>query len=248
MPYAIFFIQRMRTEFNCAVISGKPKVAFRETIGREAKFDYLHKKQTGGAGQFGRVIGRIEPLPEESITELEFVDATVGMNIPKNFVPSIEKGFLEICERGLLTGHKLAGVRFVLEDGAAHGVDSSDLAFRLAAAGAVREAFPKAAPLILEPIMSVEVNIPQEFQGVVISGLNRRHGAITGTDAAEGYVTIYAEVPLNDMFGYSTELRSQTQGKGEFTMEYSKYLPASQQVQAGLVEKFDLERIKKAKR
>ncbi|XP_066024162.1 elongation factor G, mitochondrial isoform X3 [Pocillopora verrucosa] len=242
------YTERMRTEFNCPVISGKPKVAFRETISGKATFEYLHKKQTGGAGQYGRVIGRIEPMPQESLTELEFVDETVGMNIPKNFIPSIEKGFLEICERGLLTGHKLAGIRFVLEDGAAHGVDSSDLAFRLAAMGAMREAFPNASPLILEPIMSVEVNIPQEFQGVVISGLNRRHGAITGTDAAEGYVTIYAEVPLNDMFGYSTDLRSQTQGKGEFTMEYCKYLPASQQVQAELIEKFNVERLKKAKR
>jgi len=241
------YTERMRTEYNCPVIAGKPKVAFRETIGKEANFDYLHKKQTGGAGQFGRVIGRIEPMPEDKVTEIEFVDATVGMNIPKNFIPSIEKGFQEICERGLITGHKLAGIRFILEDGAAHGVDSSELAFKLAAIGAMREAFPKAAPLILEPVMSVEVNIPQEFQGAVISGLNRRHGVITGTDAAEGYVTIYADVPLNDMFGYSTELRSQTQGKGEFSMEYSKYMSASQQVQAELMEKFDLERLRKAR-
>lgn len=240
------YTERMRTEYNCPVVAGKPKVAFRETIGKEARFDYLHKKQTGGAGQFGRVIGRIEPMPEAA-TDIEFLDATVGMNIPKNFIPAIEKGFQEICERGLITGHKLAGIRFVLEDGAAHGVDSSELAFRLAAIGAMREAFPKASPLILEPVMSVEVNIPQEFQGAVISGLNRRHGMITGTDAAEGYVTIYAEVPLNDMFGYSTELRSHTQGKGEFAMEYSKYLAASQQVQAELMEKYDLERLKKAK-
>ncbi|CAH3170061.1 unnamed protein product, partial [Pocillopora meandrina] len=111
------YTERMRTEFNCPVISGKPKVAFRETISGKATFEYLHKKQTGGAGQYGRVIGRIEPMPQESLTELEFVDETVGMNIPKNFIPSIEKGFLEICERGLLTGHKLAGIRFVLEDG-----------------------------------------------------------------------------------------------------------------------------------
>ncbi|XP_073256670.1 elongation factor G, mitochondrial-like [Porites lutea] len=240
------YTERMLTEYNCPVVAGKPKVAFRETIGKEARFDYLHKKQTGGAGQFGRVIGRIEPMPEAA-TDIEFLDATVGMNIPKNFIPAIEKGFQEICERGLITGHKLAGIRFVLEDGAAHGVDSSELAFRLAAIGAMREAFPKASPLILEPVMSVEVNIPQEFQGAVISGLNRRHGMITGTDAAEGYVTIYAEVPLNDMFGYSTELRSHTQGKGEFAMEYSKYLAASQQVQAELMEKYDLERLKKAK-
>ncbi|XP_020602430.1 elongation factor G, mitochondrial-like [Orbicella faveolata] len=184
------YTERMRTEYNCPVIAGKPKVAFRETIGKAASFDYLHKKQSGGAGQFGRVIGRIEV----SFTR---------------FIPAFSVTWAYY--HPLLT------------------------------------AFPKAAPLILEPIMAVEVNIPQEFQGVVIAGLNRRRGVITGTDAAEGYVTIYAEVPLNDMFGYSTDLRSQTQGKGEFAMEYCKYMAASQQVQAELMERFDLERLKKTK-
>lgn len=242
------YIERIKMEYNCPVVSGNPKVAFRETISKEAIFDYTHKKQTGGSGQFGRVIGKLELMPEDSLTKVEFVDATVGMNIPKNFIPAIEKGFLEACERGFMTGHKLVGVRFVLEDGAAHAVDSSEMAFRMATISAMREAFNKASPIILEPIMSLEVNAPNEFQGVVIGGINRKHGVITGTDGGEGYFTVYAEVPLKDMFGYATDLRSQTQGKGEFTMEYCKYLPASHQVQAELVERFNLERLKKAKK
>ncbi|EDO46028.1 predicted protein [Nematostella vectensis] len=242
------YTERMRLEYNCPVICGKPKVAFRETIGKEASLDFRPKSRVAAAGQYGKVVGKIEPMPPESITKNEFVDATVGMNIPKNFIPAIEKGFYEACERGFITGHKVAGVRFVLEDGAAHAVDSSEMAFRMATIGAFREAFNKAAPMILEPIMSVEVNAPQEFQGTVIAGVNRRHGQVTGTDANEGYFTLFAEVPLNDMFGYATELRSQTQGKGEFTMEYCRYLPALAQVQAELMDRFNVEKLKKAKR
>jgi len=232
------YTERLKSEYNCAVSTGKPKVAFRETITAPASFDYQHKKQTGGSGQFGRVIGKLEMLPEESITKIEFADATVGMNIPKSFIPAIEKGFLEACERGFITGHRMCGLRFVLEDGAAHAVDSSELAFRLAAIGAVKQALEKARPIVLEPIMSVEINIPQEFQGVTMASINKRKGVITGTDAIEDYSTIYCDVPLNDMFGYSNELRSLTQGKGEFTMEFTRYQPTSPQVQADLIDKF----------
>lgn len=241
------YTERMKSEYGCAVITGKPKVAFRETITAPASFDYQHKKQTGGSGQFGRVIGKIEILPEESLTKLEFLDATVGMNIPRSFIPSIEKGFYEACERGFLTGHKLCGIRFVLEDGAAHAVDSSELAFRLAAIGAVKQALEKARPIVLEPIMSVEINAPQEFQGSAMASINKRKGVITGTDAVEDYATVYCDVPLNDMFGYSSELRSLTQGKGEYTMEFTRYQPASPQVQAELMEKAGSNSQQKAK-
>eukprot|EP00795_Rhopilema_esculentum_P016252 gene16252-7631_t len=241
------YTERMKSEYNCPVLTGKPKVAFRETITAPASFDYQHKKQTGGSGQFGRVIGKLEVLPVESLTHLEFVDATVGMNIPKSFIPAIEKGFYEACERGFLTGHRMCGMKFTLEDGAAHAVDSSELAFRLAAIGAVKQALEKARPIVLEPIMLVEVNAPQEFQGAIMGSINKRKGLITGTDSVEDYATIYCEVPLNDMFGYSNELRSMTQGKGEFTMEFTKYQAASPQSQAELMEKYGTASAQKAK-
>lgn len=201
------YAQRMEREYGCQVQLGKPKVAFRESLVRPVEFDYLHKKQSGGQGQFGRVSGILEPLPAELNTNLEFSDETMGTNVPKQFVPGIEKGFRQCAEKGMLSGHKLSGVKFRLQDGAHHIVDSSELAFMLAAHGAVKECFEKGSWQIIEPIMSVEVTCPMEFQGSVIGQLGKRHGIITSTDGAEGWATVYAEVPLNDMFGYAGELR-----------------------------------------
>ncbi|XP_063967146.1 elongation factor G, mitochondrial-like [Lytechinus pictus] len=235
------YAQRMRNEYNCPVITGKPKVAFRETITGEVDFEYLHKKQSGGAGQFGKVIGTIEPLSPEQNTKFEFIDETVGTNIPKQFVPAIEKGFLEATEKGPLIGQKITGLRVRLFDGQHHMVDSSELAFRLAAIGALKQAMGKSHNQILEPIMDVEVNAPNEFQGAVIAGINKRTGVILGSDGGEGYFTLYCEVPLNDMFGYATELRSCTQGKGEYSMDYSRYQPTRPAVQEVLVQAYQTE-------
>ncbi|XP_039952809.1 elongation factor G, mitochondrial [Bactrocera neohumeralis] len=232
------YAQRMEREYGCPVTLGKPKVAFRETLVSACEFDYLHKKQSGGSGQYARIIGIMEPLPADQNTVLEFVDDTMGTNVPKQFVPGVEKGFREMAERGMLSGHKLSGIRFRLQDGGHHIVDSSELAFMLAAHGAVKDVFQSGSWQILEPIMMVEVTAPEEFQGAVMGQLSKRHGIITGTDGAEGWFTVYAEVPLNDMFGYAGELRSSTQGKGEFTMEYSRYSPCLPDVQEQIVRQY----------
>ncbi|XP_068140214.1 elongation factor G, mitochondrial [Drosophila tropicalis] len=232
------YAQRMEREYGCPVTLGKPKVAFRETLVGPCEFDYLHKKQSGGSGQYARIIGIMEPLPPSQNTLLEFVDETVGTNVPKQFIPGVEKGYREMAERGMLSGHKLSGIRFRLQDGGHHIVDSSELAFMLAAHGAIKEVFQNGSWQILEPIMLVEVTAPEEFQGAVMGHLSKRHGIITGTEGTEGWFTVYAEVPLNDMFGYAGELRSSTQGKGEFTMEYSRYSPCLPEVQEQIVRQY----------
>uniref|UniRef100_H2ZAD4 Elongation factor G, mitochondrial n=1 Tax=Ciona savignyi TaxID=51511 RepID=H2ZAD4_CIOSA len=230
------YAQRMNNEYGLNVTLGKPKVAFRETITSRVEFDYTHKRQSGGAGQFGRLIGYIEPLPEERNTELEFLDKTVGTNVPRNYMSAIKKGFLEdCCDKGPLVGARVMGVRFVVEDGASHMVDSSDIAFRLAAQGAAAQAFEKSHKIISEPIMTVEVTAPAEFQSAVLSSINKRKGVINDQDVDSDYVTVTCDVPLNDMFGYASELRSVTEGKGEYAMEFCRYQPCREDVQEELV-------------
>ncbi|CAL8072765.1 unnamed protein product [Calicophoron daubneyi] len=220
------YAQRLAREYNAPCVLGKPRVAFRETLAEPFEFDYLHKKQSGGAGQYGRVIGILEPLPAAENTQLLFSDETVGTHIPKNFVPAVEVGFRKTCSEGMLAGQKISGVRFRLQDGDHHIVDSSDWAFQLAAEGAMKQAMREGHWLLLEPIMLVESSAPAEFQGQLLASVSRRNGVIISTEIYEGYSTVVAEVPLNDMFGYATELRSLTEGKGEYSMEYLKYCPA----------------------
>ncbi|KAJ2487250.1 Elongation factor G, mitochondrial [Coemansia sp. RSA 2320] len=232
------YVERMRREYNVDCITGKPQVAFRETVTRKSPFVYTHKKQSGGAGQFGRVIGYIEPIDPEQHAELphEFVNNVMGGNIPTQYIPACEKGYMDGLQEGFMVGHPVVGVRMVLEDGAAHSVDSSELAFRLATFYAFREAFKQSSPRILEPVMTVEVSAPVEFQGNVLGSLNKRKGMIIDTETQEDYCVVAAEVPLNNMFGYSTELRSATQGKGEFSMEYKRHSPVLPNVQEDLIK------------
>jgi elongation factor G len=219
------YIERMKREYNCEVVAGKPQVAYRETISQKGEFYYTHKKQTGGSGQFARVCGYLEPLPADAVQQYEFVDDIVGGSIPREFIPACDKGFQEAIKKGSLIGFPVVGVRVVINDGAFHAVDSSEQAFKTAAIMGFREGYAAAKPIILEPMMKVEVQAPEDFQGSVVGQINQRRGTILESSTAEGYVTVVAEVPLNTMFGYSTDLRSATQGKGEFTMEFSKYSP-----------------------
>jgi elongation factor G len=254
------YCERLRREYNVDVITGKPRVNYRETCGRQTEFNYLHKKQSGGSGQFARVIGYIEPidpdeLAKEEQTEEEaaidpndvnamakkkieerkrrkmtkgtgailFENKIIGNAIPPEFIAAVEKGVQEASEKGILLGAPVQNVRFVLTDGQAHTVDSNELAFRTATKGALREAMLKSNPYLLEPIMAVSVTVPDECQGAVVGGINRRRGTILETQARDGFSIIDAEVPLAEMFGYSTDLRATTQAKGEFTMEFLKH-------------------------
>ncbi|KAB2056154.1 hypothetical protein ES319_A11G084600v1 [Gossypium barbadense] len=229
------YVERIRREYKVDAIVGKPRVNFRETITQHAEFDYLHKKQSGGQGQYGRVCGYVEPLPPGSPIKFEFENMIVGQAVPSNFIPAIEKGFKEAANSGSLIGHPVENIRIVLTDGASHAVDSSELAFKLAAIYAFRQCYSAARPVILEPIMLVELKVPTEFQGTVAGDINKRKGVIVGNDQDGDDSIITANVPLKNMFGYSTMLRSMTQGKGEFTMEYKEHSPVSQDVQMQLV-------------
>lgn len=214
------YLERMRREYNVVLETGQPRVAHRESISRRADFDYTHKKQTGGAGQFGRVIGWIEPLAEQ---KYEFVNAVKGGRIPREFIPACDKGFQAALKKGKLLSCPIVGVRVTLADGQFHPVDSSDLAFQAAAQGAFAQAYEKAGPLLLEPIMKLSVEGPSEFAGPVFASITQRRGVIVSS-IENGMITrVDAEVPLSEMFGYSTVLRSVTQGKAEFTMEFLKY-------------------------
>ncbi|HET6280233.1 MAG TPA: elongation factor G [Polyangia bacterium] len=240
------YIERMKREYACEVISGKPQVAYREAILQRAEFSYTHKKQTGGSGQYGKVAGYIEPLPAEHPSGYEFLDDITGGSIPREFIPACDKGFREAMKKGPLIGFPIVGVRCCINDGASHPVDSSEIAFRTAALMGFREAYAAAKPTILEPIMRVEVQFPEEFQGTVMGQLNQRRGTIISSEKQEGFVQAMAEVPLNDMFGYSTDLRSATQGKGEFTMEFQKYAEVPKQQREVMMAEFRTKKEKEA--
>ena len=233
------YVERMKREYKCEVETGAPQVAYRESITQRGDFNYTHKKQTGGSGQYGRVAGFMEPLADK---DYEFVDAIKGGAIPNEYIPSCDKGFKKAIEKGTLIGFPIVGVKITINDGQYHPVDSSDIAFQTAAIGAFREGYEKAKPVILEPIMKVQISAPTEFQGNIFGLINQRRGIIGESTDENNASTVNAEVPLSEMFGFSTILRSSTQGKGEFTMEFEKYGKVPNAVADELIKKYQEEK------
>jgi elongation factor G len=213
-------VDRMKREFNVDANVGKPQVAYRETIRAIAEHDYIHKKQTGGSGQYARVKLRVEPLPDK---DFEFKSEITGGTIPREFIPAVEKGVNERMEQGVLAGYPINNVKVVVYDGDYHDVDSSEMAFKIAATMCAREALKKAKPVILEPVMRVEVTVPEDYMGSVNGDLISRRGRLEGTEIFGGTHIIKSMVPLSEMFGYATDLRSKTQGRGSFTMHFGQY-------------------------
>jgi elongation factor G len=235
------YLERMKREYQVAVQTGMPQVAYRESIAQRTEFDYTHKKQTGGAGQFGRVIGFIEPSAEKPY---EFVNEVKGGRIPREFIPACDKGFQASLRKGRLIGYPITGIKVTVTDGQAHEVDSSDLAFQAAAQGAFWQAYANAKPYALEPIMKLSVEGPAEFLGNIFASINQRRGMIISSVEDGTFARVDAEVPLSEMFGYSTVLRSLTQGKAEFTMEFLKYARVPAQIAEKLIAEFQ-ERLQK---
>lgn len=238
------YIERMKREYKCDVETGMPQVAYREAITQRADFNYTHKKQTGGSGQFGRVAGFIEPCTEQ---DYEFDNQIKGGAIPSEFIPSCDKGFKEAIKRGTLIGFPIVGTKVTINDGQSHPVDSSDMAFQAAAIGAFREAYKAAKPAILEPIMKVSIEGPQEFQGNIFGLINQRRGIIISSTEDDNFTRVDAEVPLSEMFGFSTILRSSTQGKAEYSMEFAKYGKAPASISEELIKEYEAKRLAEKK-
>jgi elongation factor G len=227
------YIERMKREYKAEVVTSPPVVAYRETITKKTEFMYTHKKQTGGSGQYGKVGGYCEPFDGD----FEFVDEIRGGSIPREFIPSCEKGFKSMIAKSPRIGVPVVGLRVVIDDGQAHAVDSSDIAFQEAARGAFRDFFPRAAPKILEPIMKLSIEGPAEFSGNILGLIMQRRGIVMGSTEEDGNARVDAEVPLAEMFGFSTPLRSATQGKAEFQMEFAKYAEVPSNISEELLAK-----------
>jgi elongation factor G len=216
-------VDRMKREFNVEANVGKPQVAYRETIRQTAEAEYTHKKQTGGSGQFAKVKLRVEPFRGEDGEDFEFSNEIFGGAIPKEYIPAVEKGSREAFEGGVLAGYPMTGIKVTVTDGNYHDVDSSEMAFKICSSICAKDAFKKAKPVLLEPVMRVEVVVPDEYMGSVNGDLISRRGRLEGTEIHGGTHIIKAAVPLSEMFGYATDLRSKTQGRGSFTMHFGQY-------------------------
>ncbi len=236
------YVERIKREYKVECTVGMPKVSYREAPTKQTAYDYKHKKQTGGSGQYAHIKGYLEPLAEDAPEPFVFENKVTGGRIPSEYIPSVEKGFRDSLGKGPVAGYEVLGVKMVLEDGSYHDVDSSDMAFQICARDCFREVFRKADPVLLEPIMKVEVETPTEFQGPVTGKVSSKRGVILGTEDRQGFSVILAEVPLSEMFGYSNELRSMTQGKGSFSMEFLKYQKLPNAIQEEVVKKAQLEK------
>lgn len=234
-------VDRMRREFNVEANMGKPQVAYRETIKKQVEQESKFVRQSGGRGQYGHVYLRIEPLvnDEESEETYEFVNEIVGGAIPREFIPAVDKGCKEQMEAGVIAGYPLVNVKISLYDGSFHDVDSSEVAFKVAGSMALKEGAQKADPVILEPIMSIEVVTPEEYMGDIVGDLSRRRGVIHGMEDGPSGKVVSGEVPLAEMFGYATDIRSASQGRATFTMEPLKYSEVPSNVAEAIISKND---------
>jgi elongation factor G len=223
------YVERIRREFRVAVEVGPPKVNYREAPTQPVEFNIRHRKQSGGSGQYAHIVGRMEPLPEDAEEPFEFEDQVTGGRIPRQFIPAIEKGLRSVLQKGPVAGYPIVGLKVIVEDGSYHEVDSSELAFQICARTALRETLPRTRPVLLEPVMKIEIECPSQFQGSVVGDLTARRGMVMGSEVRGPDARIEGEVPLAETFGYSTDLRSMTQGQGTFTLEFARYkrLPPS---------------------
>ena len=228
----------MKREFKVEANVGKPQVAYRETIKRKVdKVDYTHKKQTGGSGQFAKVQLSFEPLDTAEGEVYEFENAVTGGRVPREYIPSVDAGIQDAMQFGVLAGYPMVGVKATLLDGAYHDVDSSEMAFKIAGSQAFKEGVRKATPIILEPLMAVEVRTPEEFMGDVIGDLNSRRGQIQSMEDATGVKVVNALVPLSEMFGYIGDLRSKTQGRTVYSMQFDSYSEVPKAVAEEIIQK-----------
>jgi elongation factor G len=241
------YVERIKREYGVECIVGQPRVAYRETPTRSVEFNHKHKKQTGGSGQYAHVVGVLEPLPEDAVLPYEFVNEVTGGRIPKEYIAPVDKGFQRALVKGPLCECEVVGVRMRLQDGSYHDVDSSEMAFDICAFDCMRDTLKKADMGLLEPIMKLEVEIPDEFQGSVTGHLASKRGVIGSTETNMGQCVILAEVPLSSMFDYANELRSMTQGKGTFSMEFAKYSMVPRNLMGEIVEKRMKEKAERAK-
>ncbi len=239
------YVERIKREYGVETEVGAPKVSYRESGQQSYAFDHKRKKQSGGSGQYGHIVGMMRPMTDEDRAameekgekgELYFEDKVTGGRIPKEYIPAVKKGFEEMMAKGPVAGYPVVDMAVELEDGTYHDVDSSDMAFKLTARECFREHFNRMKPVLLEPIMKMEVECPEEFQGSVVGQVSSKRGMIVETDTNNGMTVIIAEVPLAETFGYSNDLRSQTQGQGTFSMEFAKYSPVPSSIQAEIIE------------